>query len=219
MYCYFSHLFFVKNLIIWNNLVKVIVRGAIIVKSFKEKFSRFFEQPTRKGLREILRENYGELDSLDFKGDWPSLSKMGKHLLAFANSGGGCIIVGVMEKNNSLYNKGLENMLDKSTFHNGVEKYIPQKLNYEIINFNYEDSDYSEIIGKSFQVLVIEDTPQYIPFISQNDGDGIKKNNIYIRKGTKSLKASYEDLQKIINKKIETNYSTDSEIKLEEHLS
>jgi len=33
----------------------------------KGEFSRFFEQFIRKGLEEILEENYGELVIIDFK--------------------------------------------------------------------------------------------------------------------------------------------------------
>jgi len=189
------------------------------MKGFQEKFARFFEEPTREGLRDILQVNYGELDSLDFKADWPSLTKMAKHLLAFANSGGGCIIVGVLEEDNFLKSKGVNDLLDKADFHEGVKSYIPKNLEYHLLNFSYDNSEYPEIIDKAFQVLIIEDTPQYLPFISISSGKGISENDIYIREGTKSVKASYQELQKIINRKIKTKYSTESEIKLEEHLS
>jgi predicted HTH transcriptional regulator len=189
------------------------------MKDFKEKFARFFEKPTREDLRDILQFNYGELDNLDFKADWSSLTKIAKHLLAFANSGGGCIIIGVLEKENSLKSVGIDKLLDKAEFHDGIKSYIPKNLDYYLLDFTFNAAEYSDIIGKTFQVLIIEDTPKYLPFVSKNNGKGISGNTIYVREGTKSVKTSYQRLQKIINRKIETNYSTKSEIKLEEHLS
>ncbi|WLR51216.1 hypothetical protein LC040_18965 [Bacillus tianshenii] len=36
----------------------------------------------------------GETDFLDFKMKWIDLTKLAKHTLAIANSGGGCILMG-----------------------------------------------------------------------------------------------------------------------------
>ena len=78
-----------------------------------EGFARFFEQPTREGLRELLKQNFGEQDYLDFKKQWTSLSKIAKHIIAFANSGGGCIVLGVEQTNDELEAVGLDSILDK----------------------------------------------------------------------------------------------------------
>ena len=188
--------------------------------NLKESFAKFLEQPTREGLRDLLKNNFGELDILDFKADWPqNIKKMAKHLLAFANNGGGVIIIGVKEQDNTLESRGIDTLIDKSDFHNKVKSFIPDKLNYELMDFNYKESEYSVLKGKTFQVILIENTPAYMPFISKNENDFINKNIIYTRRGTKSTIANYEEIQNMINKKIETKYSTDSEIKLEEHLS
>jgi hypothetical protein len=56
-------------------------------RAFREAFARFFEEPTREGLRELLRENFGEANELDFKREWPESSKLAKHVLGLANFG------------------------------------------------------------------------------------------------------------------------------------
>jgi predicted HTH transcriptional regulator len=192
------------------------------LKAFQESFARFFEEPTREGLRNIIELNIGEQDNLDFKSEWPAYSKMAKHILAFSNSGGGCIIIGVQQnKDGTLESRGLDSLKDKAEIEKGVNVYIPNELKYEILDFSYSSSEYEKIIGKKFQVILVESNPEHIPFISKanNDGQGIRQNAIYIRRGTSSEEATYEELQKVINKRIETGYSTSSELKLEEHLA
>jgi hypothetical protein len=63
-------------------------------KTIHESFAKFFEKPTRDRLRELLKNNVGELDNLDFKESFPEKEKLAKHILAIANSKGGVIIVG-----------------------------------------------------------------------------------------------------------------------------
>lgn len=61
-------------------------------KSLYEEFAVFFENPTRDSLRKLLSRNFGESNQIDFKESWPESNKLAKHILAFANSGGGVIL-------------------------------------------------------------------------------------------------------------------------------
>jgi len=79
-------------------------------------------------------------------------------------------------------------------------------------------SEYPKLVSKKFQVLLVEDSPQYIPFVASGDGDGIRKNAIYTRHGTSTEEAKYEELQEIINRRIETGYSSREELGLDKHL-
>jgi len=47
-----------------------------IKKTFHEAFTKFFEEPTRDKLRELLKNNVGELDNLDFKESFPAKDKL-----------------------------------------------------------------------------------------------------------------------------------------------
>lgn len=184
-------------------------------KSYKEDFDRFFETPTRESFRQYIKSHLGETDYCDFKREWPSWSKLARHALALANSGGGCLIIGV-EDNNPI---GLEILKDKADVYKGLEKFVPTQLVSDIAEFEYESSEYPKLIGKRFQVFFVEDTPQYIPFIARADGEGIRRNAIYTRRGTNSEEATYETLQQMFNRRLETGYSSQRELTLEMHLA
>jgi len=185
-----------------------------------EPFTTFFENPTRSKLREILQFNTGEYNNLDFKKMWPESSKIAKHILAMANSGGGALIVGVEENiDNGLVACGIETLIDKATLSEQLAVFIPTKIEYIVMDFHYKDSDYGELVGNKFQVLIVEYDPKILPVVSQREGKGLIANAIYVREGTSSKVANNEHLQKVFNIRISTNYDSTSEIELEEHLS
>lgn len=62
--------------------------------SQEEKFAEFFEAPSHDKLRELLRTNRGEFEYIDFKEEWPSKCHLAKAILAFANTGDGCLVNG-----------------------------------------------------------------------------------------------------------------------------
>lgn len=189
-------------------------------KRFKEDFAKFFEEPSRESLRELLQGQIGELDAIDFKKQWPASSKVARHILGLANSQGGCLIVGIEEKEDKTFEPiGLDKFLDKADINKSIKKFIPQQLKYDVLDFVYEDSEYPKLVGKKFQVVVVEDEIQYVPFVAKIDGDGIRENAIYIRRGTNTEEANYEELQEIINRRIETGYSSQGEFDLNRHLA
>lgn len=188
-------------------------------KERHESFARFFESPTRESFRELLQFNNGEEDFLDFKREWQEFSKVARHMLAFSNSGGGVMVIGVEEVDEHLEAVGVSKKLDKADIEKGVRGFIGSNVFYEVIDFSYSASEYPKLVGKIFQVVIIEYKETLIPLISKNNGKNIKDNAIYVRRGTNSVEASYEELQKLLNIRISTQYSTSSEIKLEEHIS
>ncbi|MDJ0731596.1 MAG: ATP-binding protein [Crocosphaera sp.] len=149
--------------------------------SFKEDLARFCESPDRVQLKKILESHLGEFSYLDFKENWPSISKIARHILALANSGGGCIIIGVSDK--TLEPAGIEELKDKKKFTETVYNFLPSPLRNEknvgCLDFRYDDSEYTKIIGKKFQVIPVQSDDKYLPFVSMKDGDGILKNRIY----------------------------------------
>jgi hypothetical protein len=189
-------------------------------KGWHEEFARFFEAPSREALRDLLRDHVGELNCYDFKGQWPAYPKVARHVLGLANSRGGCLIIGVEEKDDKTFEPvGVDTLRDKADIHKGIQRFISGQLKYETLDFSYDASEYPKMVGKKFQVLLVEDTPRYIPFIAMSDGDDIRKNAIYVRHGTISEEANYEELQEIFNRRIETDYSSQNEFDLEKHLS
>ena len=177
--------------------------------SFKETFARFLKSPDRETFRELLRQHTGEYDHLDFKEKWEDKGKLAKHILAFANSGGGCIVIGVAETKDTsaLEIKGLKSLTDKTETKNQVKKYLPPEIAYEIHDFSYESSDFSDLNGKSFQILIVNYDPLLIPLLSLVGGTGIERNRVYVRQGNSSDEADHGKLQELISERIKAESS------------
>ncbi|MDP1624164.1 MAG: ATP-binding protein [bacterium] len=187
----------------------------------KEEFAHFYENPTLESLRELLKNNLGEFPNLDFKEVWLPSSQMARHILAIANAGGGCIVIGVAEKDDkTLEANGIESLTDKAIIINGIKKYIPDVLleEIEIGDFPYDASEYPKLVNKKFQVVIVPSDLKRLPYISMAEGDSIKNNAIYTRRGTSSVEVNYAELQKIINSRLETGYSSRTEIDLQAHI-
>ena len=190
-------------------------------KYLYEEFAKFFEQPSRDRLRNLLKNNIGELPECDFKKELPPYPKFSKHLLGLSNSGGGAIILGVTQKeDNSLEPAGLDKLTDKAEITGNDRKYLPDTLlpNIHILDFSYDATEYNAIKGKKFQVVMVPDDPKHIPYVSKAEGEGIRPHAIYVRRGTSTEEATYEELQIMINRRLETGYSSAREINLQTHI-
>lgn len=191
-----------------------------ILKEQHETFARFFTAPTRDALRELLRRNIGETDYLDFKADWPALPKLARHILALANSGGGALVVGVSQQaDGSLVPIGLPSIKDKAQLIPPLSGYLPKPLEYQILDFAFGAAEYEALVGKSFQVLLVEDDPKILPFLALREGEGLRTSVVYVRDGTTSTEAGHLQLQAVLNRRIESGYSSQSSLDLDKHLA
>ena len=174
--------------------------------------SEFFREPNREKLREILRGYDGEYDNLDFKQAWIDQAKLAKHVLAFANSGGGVVIFGVSEESdNTLSISGLDELFDKSDL--SVSEYLPAEAEdiFSVEEYNYSSAEWNEIEESIFQVLFIEDRPQLLPIISEKGAEGrIERDSIYVRKNTKSEKANQKDIERLIDRRVREQLQSES---------
>lgn len=190
-------------------------------KSYHELFARFFEMPSRESFRALLKENVGELRCLDFKEQWLDHSGLSKHILGIANSGGGCLVIGVEEiDDGTLLPKGLSSLTDKADIVNGIKNYIPNSLyaNVDILDFSFDASEYNELIGKKFHVLFVECDAGHMPFVSLRSGSGIRSGAIYIRREGATEEASHDELQRLLNLRISGGVNTTKEICLKDHV-
>lgn len=188
-------------------------------KKQHEGFAQFFEKPTREALRALIKDNIGETDYLDFKEQWIPGPKLAKHILAMSNSGGGALIIGVKENDDGTTEPvGINDFKDKEKISKDLSKYLPTDVSWDSFEFAYKDSEYEKLKGKKFQVLLVEYNPQFIPFLCLKASDGIKENTVYVRRGTSTTEATHDDLQKIINDRVETGYSSKHVLALSEHL-
>jgi predicted HTH transcriptional regulator len=189
-------------------------------KGYKEEFAKFFENPDRTKFRELLKENTGEYPHIDFKEIWPDYSKLAKHVLGFSNSGGGILVIGVKEETDkSLTTIGIKALKGKTDIKSKLQNYLPSELEYEILDFKYNnDVEWENIKNQMFQVLIVEFTPEYIPFLSLKAGEELEKNRVYYRGKTNTEEATHEELKKIINRRLDTNISTTAKDEFREQI-
>lgn len=182
-------------------------------------YDDFLKSPTKDNFRVFLQNTSGEMDEVDFKEIWIEKGHLAKTLLAMANSRGGIIVVGIKEEEDGqLTAKGLDEFKDKAVINNEISKYIPPELDYEIFDYSYETSEYEAVKGKKFQLLYIHDTPERLPFISRNATTDLEKDTIYIRRGTKCERASADEIERLLEAKMQTIFKESSNLTLDEHL-
>lgn len=186
----------------------------------KDKFfDMIVKAPSRDGFKNFLRESCGELDNIDFKERWISKGKLAKIMLAIANTGGGAIVFGIKENKGENYvAEGLDELKDAADVEKEIKKFVPRNLSYHVLEFIYDDQMYGEYVGKKFQVIIIEDTPEQLPFFSLAKSDEIEKDIVYVRRGTSSEKASSQDLEKILQRRLENIFKEGNCLSLKEHL-
>lgn len=178
------------------------------------------QETTLDKLRDFLKNNTGEHNSIDFKRQWIEGAQLSKEMLTLANTGGGVIMFGISEQDdNSVKCDGLDTLKDHAKISNDIKSFISSDLKYEVYDFSYNSSEYSPLEGKNFQLLVVEDTPEHIPFLCKKESKDIKQNFIYVRRGTSCEIANEEELRAIINRRINYIHPLNGEpLQFEEHL-
>lgn len=190
-------------------------------KQIKDIVYALLQEPTLDKFRQFLHDQLGEHNSIDFKSQWIEGALLAKEILALANSQGGIIVFGVAEnEDKSLRIDGLSEIRDKAVISNDIKNYISSDLKYEVYDFSYNTSEYEALNGKNFQMLVVEDTPERIPFFAKRESGSLKQNMIYVRRGTSCEIANEEELVCMIDRRINHMYpNSGSPLKLGEHLS
>ena len=167
-------------------------------KQLKDQVYKLLQEPTLDKFRDFLHAQMGEHNAIDFKSKWIENATLVKEMLALANSQGGFIVFGVAEnEDKSIRIDGLPKIKDKAVISNEIKNFISSNLKYEIYDFSYNTSEYEALNDKNFQMLVVEDTPECIPFLSKKDSGSLKQNMIYVRRGTSCEIANEEELQAI----------------------
>lgn len=174
-------------------------------ETFKDDLERFFAEPSKDNLPSVLKPDV-EYDFLDFKVEWYEKSKLARDVLAFGNSGGGAIVVGVDDSGESIESVGVEEKYDPATFGDKVEGYLPDSVHelYTLETYDYGDSVYDEeVAGLDFQVVFIEGAGENSPLVSTKAGSSIKEGSIYVRRNTKSEEANHDEIQSLLEKRSE----------------
>ena len=189
-------------------------------KQLKDIVYKMLQEPTLETFREFLHSQLGEHNSIDFKERWIEGAELAKTILALANSNGGIIIFGVAENDDKTTKiEGLTEIRDKAVISNDIKNYISSALKYDVYDFSYDTAEYEALRGKKFQMLVVEDTPEHIPFLAKKESGSLKQNMIYIRRGTSCEIANQEELESLLKRRINFMHPLKGEpLDLEEHL-
>lgn len=190
-------------------------------KQIKDIVYTLLQEPTLDNFREFLKSQTGEHNAIDFKREWICKDKLAKLMLALANYGGGVVVFGVQENDDKTFScEGLQTLNAKEQVEAEVKAYISTNLKYEIYDFSYQSSEYDALNGKKFQMLVVEDTPEFLPFISHKQSTDIKKAAIYIRRGTSDELVDEQELENILKRRNQHMFpETGEPLKLQEHLN
>lgn len=189
-------------------------------KQIKDIVYGLLQEPTLDHFREFLQGETGEHNAIDFKQEWIEKDKLAKLMLALANYGGGIVVFGVHENDDKTFScDGLPELQAKEQIGSWVKAYLSPNLKYDIYDFSYQTSEYEVLNGKQFQILVVEDTPEFLQFISRKEGSSIKPSVIYIRRGTSDEQVTEEELSKIFERRMKHVFpATGKPLLLEEHL-
>ncbi|WP_144561534.1 AlbA family DNA-binding domain-containing protein [Bacillus mycoides] len=147
-------------------------------------------------------EMYGrgrEDDRWDFKEDLHVKSKENfysfvKDILAFSNSGGGYLLLGV--KDRSLELVGVKEEIDEANLGEKIESTLGYSIRFSLFYFEYEQKDQVMPLG----IMYIHEGEKIN--VSPRTLNGPKKaivqeNTIYVRRNTRSVNANREDFERI----------------------
>lgn len=180
---------------------------------------KLMQNPNRKDFANLLIDNQGELDNLDFKREWIEFSKIARIMLGMANIGGGLIIFGLDEKKDgSIERCGLKNLMDKADINNKIEKYIPESFKYEVNNFDFRDENVYQKVNGMYQIIVVKSEARDLPYILSRQIVEDDRGVIYVRRGTRVAHANSVDIARMIEKKINASIK-ESSLKLDDHLA
>ncbi len=174
----------------------------------KDDIVRFIADPSRDGLQELIRFFGGEFGQYELKEAWPAIPRMAKTALAIANSGGGVILFGIRDA--TLEPVGLGELMSKQQVFDTFRSFVPGPLLNEVtlLDFDYANATYEPLRGKLIQVLAIPDLPHDIPFVCEDewhkDDDHVRRGAIYVRSGTNTREADYDQVQRLLQRRMAT---------------
>ena len=187
----------------------------------KDLIYEFLKEPTRANFHKVVFNGSGEQDNCDFKEKWlDDYEKIAQIILGMANSSGGAIVIGVKENDDGTTEAiGLDILQDKEKIHSKIVKFLPDSLKFEIGDFDFSDIKYERVQNKKFQVIFVYTDDENLPYIWNRDSRDAQEGCIYIRRGTKTVKANGFEIQKLIDKRIRASYTDISTLELKEHLN
>jgi hypothetical protein len=144
-----------------------------------------------------------EDDAWDFKqeinfSDTRAFAKFIKHLLGFSNFGGGYLLLGVTDADHEII--GVHDEIDPAKLGDKVEAALGFPINFRLSYFNHSTDNASfrlgllSIPGTSRILMSKRDLP------GGNDEPIVRKDDVYYRRNTRTIKATAEDYEAIFKR-------------------
>jgi predicted HTH transcriptional regulator len=152
-----------------------------------------FERPELKDLRQLVRQGEGQQLEFKLKSNHPD--KIMKEVVAFANSEGGKLLIGVADNKELIglkYPDEDEYIISKS-----IEKFIFPEVNYKLQKIRLDNE--KEIL--IYDILASENKPHCLDLKGIPD-----ERKIFVRSADKSIQASKEVKEILKGKKKDKGY-------------
>ncbi len=155
--------------------------------------TRNFERPELKNLRQLVKQGEGQQLEFKLKSNHPD--KIMKEVVAFANSDGGKLLIGVADDKELIglkYPDEDEYIISKS-----IEKFIFPEVNYSREKIRLDNK--KEVLV--YDILASEDKPHFLDLKGIPD-----ERKIFVRSDDKSIQASKEVKEILKGKKKDKGY-------------
>jgi predicted HTH transcriptional regulator len=155
--------------------------------------TKHFERPELKTLRQLVRQGEGQQLEFKLKSNHPD--KIMKEVVAFANSDGGKLLIGVADDKELIglkYPDEDEYIISKS-----IEKFIFPKINYRLEKIRLDNE--KEVL--IYDILASENKPHCLDLKGIPD-----ERKIFVRSADKSIQASKEVKEILKGKKKDKGY-------------
>jgi predicted HTH transcriptional regulator len=152
-----------------------------------------FERPELKDLRQLVRQGEGQQLEFKLKSNHPD--KIMKEIVAFANSEGGKLLIGVADNKELIglkYPDEDEYIISKS-----IEKFIFPEVNYKLQKIRLDNE--KEVLV--YDILASENKPHCLDLKGIPD-----ERKIFVRSADKSIQASKEVKEILKGKKKDKGY-------------
>lgn len=190
-------------------------------RSVYPQVEAFFNVPTEANLESLIESMACESGNLEFKEAWISPATLAMHILAIGNSGGGLVLIGIREGiGGELEPIGVPEPKDSADFSRQLAKYIPADLKMELVNVPFTPPDGQTFETKPVvQVIFIEVDVRKLPYMARNSSsDDVLNDRIYVRRGSESVVARRDELEALLNQRLDAGYSSSRALGFSEHL-
>ncbi len=160
-----------------------------------------FLEKVKSAVKESKHVEFKEMFDVTSDHDWCEITK---DIVALANSGGGCILIGVRNDGTPVqFDPDLINKLDSAKFVDKIFKYTFEKLSlFEIIKINRNAGEAIALLIGGLHIPVVFQKPGTYDVGGGRQETAFKEGTVYFRHSAKSEPANSNDLRDAVEREI-----------------